>query len=74
MNRFAAIHQFHPGTAHGDAITQQMLQLQEHIRQMDVPSEIFAVYVEPGLEDRIKPISELPRYQGQPPARPSLLG
>lgn len=61
MNRFAAIHQFHPGTAHGDAITQQMLQLQEHIRQMDVPSEIFAVYVEPGLEDRIKPIQS---YRG----------
>jgi glycosyltransferase involved in cell wall biosynthesis len=56
MNRFAAIHQFHPGTAHGDAITQQMLQLQEHLRRMDVPSQIFAVHVEPGLEDRIKPI------------------
>ncbi|MGO9343045.1 MAG: glycosyltransferase [Acidimicrobiales bacterium] len=56
MNRFAAIHQFHPGTAHGDAITQQMLQLQVHIRRMGVPSQIFAVHVEPGLEDRIKPI------------------
>ena len=56
MNRFAAIHQFHPGTAHGDAITQQMLQLQVHLRQMGVPSQIFAVHVEPGLEDRIKPI------------------
>ncbi len=56
MNRFAAIHQFHPGTAHGDAITQQMLQLQVHLSQTGVPSQIFAVHVEPGLEDRIKPI------------------
>ncbi len=56
MNRFAAIHQFHPGTAHGDAITQQMLQLQVHLKRMGVPSQIFAVHIEPGLEDRIKPI------------------
>jgi glycosyltransferase involved in cell wall biosynthesis len=56
MNRFSAIHQFHAGTAHGDAITQQMLQLQEHILKMGVPSQIFAVHVEPGLQDRIKSI------------------
>ena len=52
MNRFAAIHQFHPGTAHGDAITQQMLQLQVHLRQMGVRLRVFAVHVEPGLEDQ----------------------
>jgi glycosyltransferase involved in cell wall biosynthesis len=56
MNRFAAIHQFHSGTAHGDAITQQMLQLQEQFRQLGVPSQIFAEHVEVGLQDRIKPI------------------
>ena len=61
MNRFAAIHQFHPGTAHGDAITQQMLQLQEHVLKMGVPSEIFAIHVEPGLQDRVKSIYG---YQG----------
>lgn len=56
MNRFAAIHQFHPGTAHGDAITRQMMQLQEHFQHMGLSSQIFAVHVEAGLEDRIKPV------------------
>ncbi len=56
MNRFAAIHQFHPGTAHGDAITQQMLRLQvAPPADGSAVLEIFAVHVEPGLEDRIKP-------------------
>ena len=61
MNRFAAIHQFHAGTAQGDAITQQMLHLRDQISQMGVPSEIFAEYVAAGLQDRIQPIGS---YRG----------
>jgi len=61
MTQFAAINQFHPGTALGDAITQQMLRLQGHFQQMGVSSEIFAVDIAAGLEGRILPIQS---YQG----------
>lgn len=61
MNRFAAIHQFHPGTAHGDAITQQMFVLQKHLRSFGVQSEIFAEYIPQELQDRIHPIRS---YEG----------
>jgi glycosyltransferase involved in cell wall biosynthesis len=61
MNRFAAAHQFHPGSAEGDAITQQMLSLQHHLRQLGYESEIFGEHIGAGLQDRIRPISG---YQG----------
>ena len=63
MNRFAGVHQFHPTTAHGDAITQQMLELQRCLEQMGLNSQIFAVHVEAGLQDRIQPIQS---YDGSP--------
>jgi glycosyltransferase involved in cell wall biosynthesis len=56
MKHYAAIHQFHSGTAQGDAITQQMLELQKHLRRMGYASEIFAEHVAEGLRDRIHPI------------------
>jgi glycosyltransferase involved in cell wall biosynthesis len=63
MIRFSAVHQFHPGTGHGDAITQEMLDLQGHLRGMGLDSEIFALHIEPGLERRIHPIQT---YRGSP--------
>lgn len=57
MKEYAAIHQFHSGTAQGDAITQQMLELQKHLRRMGHASEIFAEHVAEGLQDRIHPIA-----------------
>ena len=66
MNRFAAIHQFHAGTAQGDAITQQMLHLRDQISQMGVPSEIFAEYVADGLQDRIQPIGSYRGIRAEP--------
>ena len=56
MKEYAAIHQFHSGTAQGDAITQQMLELQGHLRRMGHASEIFAEHITEGLRDRILPI------------------
>jgi glycosyltransferase involved in cell wall biosynthesis len=56
MNRFAAVHQFHSGTAQGDAITQQMLGLQAELHGMGIRSEIFAEHVADGLQDKIQPI------------------
>jgi glycosyltransferase involved in cell wall biosynthesis len=61
MKEYAAIHQFHSGTAQGDAITQQMLELQGHLRRMGHASEVFAEHVTEELRDRILPIG---RYAG----------
>jgi glycosyltransferase involved in cell wall biosynthesis len=56
VNQFGAVHQFHSGTALGDAITNQMLQLQRLLREMGFVSEIFAEHIAPGLQDRIRSI------------------
>ena len=55
------INQFHSGTAVGDAITNQMLELQSLLKDRGYKSEIYAEYIAEGLEDRIKPISQ---YEG----------
>ena len=34
MNRFDAVHQFHSGTGVGDAVTNQMLELQANVREL----------------------------------------
>jgi len=54
--RFDSVHQFHSGTASGDAITNQMLALQGHLRAMGYRSEIFAEHIVPELVSRIRPI------------------
>jgi len=56
MKRYTAVHQFHSGTARGDAVTNQMLELQQHLQEMGFHSEVFAEHLAPGLEDRIHSI------------------
>jgi glycosyltransferase involved in cell wall biosynthesis len=56
MKEYAEIHQFHSGSSKGDAITQQMFELQAHLRQMGHVSEIFAEHIGEGFQDRIRPI------------------
>jgi glycosyltransferase involved in cell wall biosynthesis len=56
VNRFSAVHQFHSGTATGDAITNQMLHLQAELHGLGLQSEIFAEHVAVGLQDRIRSI------------------
>ena len=56
MRHYAAIHQFHSGTAQGDAITQQMFELQQYLQRMGYTSEIFAEHVTDGLRNRIHSI------------------
>ena len=53
---YRAVHQFHSGTAVGDAITNQMFQLQRLLRELGFESEIFAEHIAPGLQDRIRSI------------------
>jgi glycosyltransferase involved in cell wall biosynthesis len=61
---FAAVHQFHSGTALGDAVTGQMLRLQDRLRRLGYVSSIFAEHVHPTLEHRIRPIESLASEPG----------
>ncbi|MGI8492831.1 MAG: glycosyltransferase family 4 protein [Acidimicrobiales bacterium] len=63
MTRYRAVHQFHSGTAPGDAITQNMLHLQEHLLSLGFASEVFAEHVDPRLGARIRSIHD---YGGDP--------
>jgi glycosyltransferase involved in cell wall biosynthesis len=55
----SAVHQFHSGTAIGDAITNEMLCWQAHLRNLGFSSEIYAQHVASGLEDAV---NELAKY------------
>ena len=58
-----AVHQFHSGAAAGDAITQQMLHLQTHLRAMGYESEVYAEHIAAGVSDLVRPIGS---YRGDP--------
>ncbi|MEZ5225005.1 MAG: glycosyltransferase [Ilumatobacteraceae bacterium] len=55
----AAVHQFHSGTAVGDAVTNQMLSLQRRLRSMGFLSEVYAQHIAPGLDELVRPLEEL---------------
>lgn len=55
------INQFHDGTAVGDAVTNQMLLLQDLLRKEGYESEIYAEHIPNELSNRIRPIS---KYKG----------
>ena len=57
------VHQFHSGTAPGDAITQQMLALRAELRSLGHVSEIFAEHVHSSLTDDVLPLDT---YRGDP--------
>ena len=57
------IHQFHSGTAVGDAITNQMLLLRNNLRKAGYDSEIYAEFVADGLKSEIHNFSS---YKGNP--------
>lgn len=52
-----AIHQFHSGSAAGDAVTSAMFLMQQHLRALGFQSEIFVEHVGAGLEGRVLPHS-----------------
>jgi glycosyltransferase involved in cell wall biosynthesis len=54
-----AIHQFHSGTAVGDAITDQMLMLRSALQALGVESQVYAEHVAPELADEILPSDRL---------------
>jgi glycosyltransferase involved in cell wall biosynthesis len=62
---YRAVHQFHSGTAEGDAITNQMLHLQGLLHELGFESEIFAEYIAPGLQNRVRPIHGYPGSESE---------
>jgi glycosyltransferase involved in cell wall biosynthesis len=61
--RFSAIHQFHSGAAPGDAITNQMFELQARLRKLGYQSEIYAEHIEDGINRSIR---HLDRFVASP--------
>jgi glycosyltransferase involved in cell wall biosynthesis len=61
MAGLVEVHQFHSGTARGDAITQQLLDLRRRIRSLGYKSEIFAEHIPRELAEEIHGID---RYAG----------
>ena len=59
-----AVHQFHSGTAVGDAITNAMLLTRHVLRGLGYHSLIFAEHVDPALADEIHPVTDLPDSAG----------
>ena len=55
------INQFHSGTAVGDAITNQMLMLQQALQDSGYQSEVFAEHIDSALQAKI---SDIRSYQG----------
>ena len=55
---FTEVHQFHSGTAPGDAITSQMMYLRDRLRGLGVASEIYAEHIPEELREAIKPVSD----------------
>ena len=56
-----AVHQFHSGTALGDAITNAMVLTRDLLRGLGYQSHIFAEHRAPALEGEIFPIEALPQ-------------
>lgn len=53
------IHQFHSGSAYGDAVTNSMLLMQDHLRALGFESELFVEHLDPKLSGRLRPYLEL---------------
>jgi len=60
----AAVHQFHAGSAVGDAITNSMLLIRGILRAHGFHSQIFVQHRDPGLGDDMYELDALPRQAG----------
>lgn len=56
------VHQFHAGSAPGDAITNSMFLIQRLLQRLGCESEIFVKYRAPELADRLRLMDELPQH------------
>ncbi len=58
--RRIAVHQFHSGSATGDAVTNSMLLIRTQLRQLGYRSDIFVHIRDPALADELRTLDELP--------------
>lgn len=58
------VHQYHSGSAVGDAVTNAMLLIRERLRAEGFRSEIFVEQLDPLLTGDLLPLSALPRNDG----------
>lgn len=56
------VHQFHPGSARGDAITNAMLMIQRILRGLGYASEIYCAQPDPQVRPSLRPMDELPLH------------
>ncbi|GGF13595.1 hypothetical protein GCM10011611_19160 [Aliidongia dinghuensis] len=56
------VHQFHSGSAVGDAVTNSMFLIQAQLRAMGYESDIFVEHRAPDLADRLLEIDDLPQH------------
>ncbi len=56
------VHQFHSGSATGDAITNSMLLMQRMLRSLGYDSEIFVEHRDPALADQLLEVRDLPLH------------
>jgi glycosyltransferase involved in cell wall biosynthesis len=54
-----AVHQFHSGSAVGDAVTNAMFYVKELLAEAGIASDIFCEHVDPALARRIRPLAAL---------------
>ncbi len=59
-----AVHQFHSGSATGDAVTNCMLLIRHQLRALGYRSEIFVEHRDPALAHELRPLSSLPADAG----------
>jgi FkbM family methyltransferase len=58
------VHQFHAGSATGDAITNAMLLTRGLLRALGFTSDIYTAHPHPALAQELRPLEELPRHDG----------
>ena len=58
------VHQFHSGSAVGDAITNSMLLTRDLLRHLGFASEIYVEHRDPLLADELRLMPELPEHDG----------
>lgn len=57
-----AVHQFHPGVAYGDAVTQSMLLTRRILRGLGYRSDIYIQYPDDQLDEQFLMLDDLPEH------------
>lgn len=61
----STLHQFLAGAAPGDAITEQALAINRWLRELGFVSHLYALHVESGVTDSVRPLATYRRARGE---------